>query len=55
MNEIGLGTPRCPYEASQQRRQQEREPWTSAQVGDDAVPVGDPEVAELRRLDDLDL
>ncbi len=39
----------------QEERQREHEPRPAAEVADDPVPVGDPEVAEVRRRDDLDV
>ena len=55
VQEVGLHPPGRTYEAREQRRNQERQPRSAAQVGDDAVAVGDPEVAELLGPDDLDL
>jgi hypothetical protein len=42
-------------EGGEEERQREREPRPAAQVADHTVPVGDPEVAETGRRDDLDL
>ena len=54
-----VGVPRRPARrprvVEEERRQQQREPRPPAQVAGDPVPVGDPEVPERRRRDDLDL
>ena len=57
VHEVGVagGPPRGPRVVEQERRQQQRQPRPPAQVPGDPVAVRDPEVAERRRRDDLDL
>ena len=57
MGDVGVarGAPRSGRERDEERRQQEGQPRSRAQVLDDAAAVGDPEVAERRRRDDVDL
>ena len=57
VDEVGVarGAARCAHEPGQEERQREHEPRPAAEVADDPVPVGDPEVAEVRRRDDLDV
>jgi hypothetical protein len=40
---------------SEKRRNEQRAPWRRAQVPDDPVPVGDPEIPERRRRDNRNL
>ena len=47
--------PRGPHEGSEHERERDRELRTPAQVPDDTGPVGDAEVTEVRRENDLDL
>ena len=57
MDEVGIacGSPRGACVAEQKRRQEQHEPGSTTQVSGDPVPVGDAEVPERRRRDDLDL
>ena len=57
VHEVGVasGPARRAREVEEERRQQQRQPGPPAQVADDPVPVGDPEVPERRRRDDLDV
>ena len=49
------GTTRSARKREEEERERERLPRRGAQVVDDAVPVGDPVVAEARRRDDAHL
>ena len=57
VDEVGVarGPARGPRIVEEERRQQQRQPRPPAQVPHHAVAVGDPEVAERRGRDDLDL
>jgi hypothetical protein len=55
MEEIRFDAPRRPYEAGQQRRDEQGEPWAPAEVSEHAVPVCQPVAGELFGADDLDV
>jgi hypothetical protein len=53
MKEVRFDPPGRAHETREQPRNQEHEPGPAAQVADDAVSVGHPEMAELLRADDF--
>jgi hypothetical protein len=55
VEEIGVDAPRCPNEACEQRRYEERKRRTAPQIAEHSVAVGKPVGAELLRADDLDV
>src|SRR2546423_2456952 len=55
VQELGVRPPRGTHEAREQRRREQREPGSPAQVADEAVPVRQAEAVELLRPDHLDV
>jgi hypothetical protein len=55
VEEVGVDAARSANEARKQRRNEERQPWTTAKVPERAVAVGDSVMPELFRPDHFDL